>query len=394
MANKKVIFTCLFGQYDNLNQSPNFEGWDTILFTDQELKDTKGWRTILVDSRNPKLDSRRCKFLSHIYLSQYDLVCYQDANIVLKVPPPDSPMWLRHPRRKKVAEEIQYVLKVGKANRQTLALQMAYFRKQRFPDNAGLFQNGFFVRNHSERMNKLMELTFQIYEQFPTRDQLALPFASWKLATKPEGATNYYLKDSQIEYKGHLNEPIKERIQVHHITAARADKNLGKAVNQLIEGLPENDWICLRDIDTFPPYHEEFIKQVEEIANGSHAFSLIGCMTNRLGLEYQLVKGMFTELDVKVHREKAKELSVIKTIKPLSKMQTVGGLMMLFPKSIWRKVGKFPEGGISIKGNFVDYHFSKAVAKFGKLGIAEGVYLFHNYRIEAKDTRTYKDHLK
>lgn len=391
---KKAIFSCLFGEYDTLNQAPKFEGWDTILFTDQELKDSKGWIVKVIESTNPKLDSRRYKFLSHIHLKEYDLVCYQDANIILNEPPPDNPTWLRHPRRRKVSEEIQHVLKIGKANSQAIAQQMAFLRKNRFPDNAGLFQNGFFVRNHSEKMNRLMELTFSVYEQFQTRDQIALPYASWKLGIKPEGTTNYYLKDSQIEFKNHLHEPIKERIQVHHITAARSDKNLGKAVNQLIEGLPEQDWICLRDIDTFPPYHEEFIKQIDEIVNGSHGFALIGCMTNRLGLPYQLVKGMFTEWDIRVHREKAKELSKIKTIKALSKMQTVGGLMMLFPKSVWRKVGKFPEGGISIKGEFVDYHFSKAVGKIGRLGIAEGVYLFHAYRMEAKDTRTYKEHLK
>lgn len=391
---KKVIFSCLFGNYDTLNQAPKFEGWNTVLFTDRIPKHNNGWEIRVIESTNQKLDSRRYKFLSHIHLKEYDLVCYQDANIILSEPPPDKPTWLRHPRRKKVSEEGQYVLKLNKVSGQLMAQQMAFLRKNRFPDNAGLFQNGFFVRNHSERMNRLMELTFSIYEQFPTRDQIALPFASWRLATKPEGATNYYLKDSQIEFKNHLNEPIKERIQVHYITAARADKNLGKAVNQLIEGLPDQDWICLRDIDTIPPYHEGFIKQCEEIANSNSGYSLIGCMTNRIGLPYQLVKGMFTEWDMKKHREKAKELSSIKTIKPLSKMQTVGGVMMLFPKSVWQKAGKFPEGGISIKGEFVDYHFSRAVGKIGKLGIAEGVYLFHAYRMDAVDTRTHKDHLK
>lgn len=391
---KKTIFSCLFGEYDTLNKAPKFEGWDTVLFTDRIPKHNNGWEIRVIESTKHKLDSRRYKFLSHIHLKEYDLVCYQDANIILSEPPPDKPIWLRHPRRKKVAEEIQYLLKQNKVSGQLMAQQMAFLRKNRFPDNAGLFQNGFFVRNHSDKMNRLMELTFSIYEQFPTRDQIALPFASWRLATKPEGATNYYLKDSQIEFKNHLHEPIKERIQVHHITAARADKDLGKAVNQLIEGLPEQDWICLRDIDTFPPYHEEFIKQVEDIANSNHGYSLIGCMTNRLGLPWQLVPGMWDEWDMKKHLAKAKELSLNKKIKPLSRMQTVGGVMMLFPKSVWRKVGKFPEGGICIKGGFVDYHFSKAVGKVGKMGIAEGVYLYHNYRIEAKDTRTYKEHLK
>ncbi len=391
---KKAIFTCLFGNYDTLNPAPKFKGWDTILFTDTKPKNANGWIVKIVETTNPKLESRRYKFLSHIHLSEYDLVCYQDANLILNQAPPESPMWLRHPRRKKVAEEIQYVLKIGKANRQIIAQQMAFFRRQRFPDNAGLFQNSLFVREHNERMNKLMELTFSIYEQFQTRDQFALPYASWKLGIKPEGAKDYYLSEKHITYIPHITYSKTTRVQVHHITAARADKNFGRAVNELIQGLPDNDWICLRDIDTVPPFHEEFIKQCEEIANNPQGYSLIGCMTNRLGLPWQLVPGMWDEWDMKKHRDKAKELSLIKSIKPLKGLETVGGVMMMFPKSAWIKAGKFPEGAIEIKGKFVDYHFSMAVKKFGKLGIAEGVYLFHLYRSDAKDTRTYKGHLK
>lgn len=183
-------------------------------------------------------------------------------------------------------------------------------------------------------------------------------------------------------------------IHVHHITAARSDKNFGKAINELIEGLPEHDWICLRDIDTFPPYHEEFIKQCEEIANNPQGYSLIGCMTNRIGLPWQLVPGMFDVFDIKEHRQKAKELSQKNSIKALRGMETVAGVMMLFPKSAWIKACKFPEGAIQIRGKFVDYYFSQAVRKFGKLGIAEGIYLFHAYRMDAIDTRRHIQHLK
>jgi hypothetical protein len=170
--------------------------------------------------------------------------------------------------------------------------------------------------------------------------------------------------------------------QVHHITPARSDKNFGRAINQLIEHLPENDWICLRDIDSFPPDHVLFIKQCEQIANNPQGYFLIGCMTNRIGLTYQLVPNMYNEWDIRKHTEKARELASIKTIKPLTQMQTVGGVMMLFPKYTWQKIGGFPEGGVKIKGGYLDYHFSKSVK--GKKGIAEGIYLYHNYRVDGK----------
>ena len=67
-------------------------------------------------------------------------------------------------------------------------------------------------------------------------------------------------------------------IQVHHITPGRSDKNFGRSINQLIENLSDEDWICLRDIDTMPLHHRVFFKQCEDIAN-SGEFDLVGCMT-------------------------------------------------------------------------------------------------------------------
>lgn len=378
----KVIFTCLFGEYDELQQAPVFKGWGVpVLFTDKEPKDQKGWKVNLVSEGNPKIESRRYKLLSHLFLKDFDLVCYIDANMKLLKEPPSVPFWNAHPNRRKVIEEANRVIQLGKGNKYEIEIYLNSISNEGFKDNKGLFQNGFFVRRHSEQMNFLMQKTFDTVAKFEVRDQLSLPFACHLLNMYPEGLQRI----NQVHRFVRLAPHRSTKIQVHHITPARSDKDFGKAVNQIIEGLPDQDWICLRDIDTFPPYHEVFIKQIEAVANSNHGYSLLGCMTNRLGLDYQLVKGMFSEMDITKHREKAKELSIKNTIKPLSGAQTVGGVMMLFSKSTWLKAGKFPEGGIKIKGSFVDYHFSRSVAKFGKLGICEGIYLFHNYRIDSSN---------
>ena len=66
---------------------------------------------------------------------------------------------------------------------------------------------------------------------------------------------------------------------VHHITPGRADLNFGKAINHVIEFLPDDDWVCLRDIDTLPLHHRVFFKQCEDIAN-SGEWDLVSCKTN------------------------------------------------------------------------------------------------------------------
>ena len=64
--------------------------------------------------------------------------------------------------------------------------------------------------------------------------------------------------------------------------------------------------------------------------------------------------------------------------------------MMLFSKKTWLAIGKVPEGGISIGGNYIDYIISDKAKQFKlKIGIAKGIYLWHTYRIGM----TGKDHL-
>lgn len=170
-------------------------------------------------------------------------------------------------------------------------------------------------------------------------------------------------------------------IQVHHITPGRSDKNFGRSINQLIENLSDEDWICLRDIDTMPLHHRVFFKQCEEIAN-SNKFDLVGCMTNRLGLTYQLHDERISEnFDIKHHIEIAHKRYEKYGSEVEETENNIAGLMMLFPKRLWDDVGEFPEGGIHVNGEFLDYIFSKRTRRIGgRIGIAKGIYLFHIYR--------------
>lgn len=183
-------------------------------------------------------------------------------------------------------------------------------------------------------------------------------------------------------------------VKVHHITPGAADKNFGKAINDLIEGLPNEDWVCLRDIDTLPLHHRVFFKQCEDIAN-SGEFGLVGAMTNRLGLKYQLHNEELSEnFDIKDHLEIAHKRFEEFGSEVEEAPNLIAGLFMLFPKSIWLEVGKFPEGAIRINGKFLDYMFSHAVSKAGyKIGIAKGIYIFHIYREWLENVRVKYHHL-
>lgn len=189
-------------------------------------------------------------------------------------------------------------------------------------------------------------------------------------------------------------------INVAHITPGRSDLNYGKAINDIVKCLPDDFWVCLRDIDTMPAYHEVFFKQVEDIANTD--FGLVGCMTNRLGLKNQLINGILSEnTDWKNERaigktQYAKYGSNVREMdfKKENIADCIGGVMQLFPKKVWKAVGGFREGQLLMDGGFIDWHFSKAIIEKGyRVGIADGIYMIHMYRPDAANPKSAIQHL-
>jgi GT2 family glycosyltransferase len=167
---------------------------------------------------------------------------------------------------------------------------------------------------------------------------------------------------------------------IHYITPGRPDKNFGKAINDIVKGLPDNDWICLRDIDTLVLDHSTLFKQLDEIVKlHGKEYDMFGAITNDLGLKRQLYKGELSRTyNLEDHHAIAKKLSEEKYSEvTYDKNSYIGGFFMLFSKAIWQKIGGLPEG-LVIKGKFIDYIFSKMVKKAGgRIGICQGVYIYH-----------------
>lgn len=388
---RKALFTVFLGGYDHPPIAPRYAGWDTVVFTDQKVD---GWdRVIHVKPTDiPAVESRRYKWLSHLFLPEYDQVCYFDANMKIVWPLPEYPFRIRHFKRRTVREEADACnAQVHRCTVESIENQMAAYTG--FTDQVPLYLNGFFSRLHNPIENALHEKVFEIVQKYTPRDQLALPYAMWLSGYAQEKEEDGYFFKKYIRMVPHKKvASIFGELSVHHITPGRSDKNFGKAINSIISKLPDTDWICLRDIDTVPLNHEQFFLQCEEIAK-SNKFGLVGCMTNRLGLKHQLHNGEFSEnMDMAHHRKIALELTEKhgSEVKPAT--ASIAGLFMLFPKSTWLKVGGFPEGGILLSGKLLDYHFWESVMKKGiKVGVAKGIYLWHSYRL-GKDRKN-KDHL-
>lgn len=395
---KKAIYTVLLGGYDHIPKPVKKSGWDDILFTDQQIS-AYGWKKVIVvpASARPDLASRDYKWRSHIHLPEYDLVCYRDANIEIIGKLPDHPFRIIHGRRKSVREEADACnAQVHRCTVESIEEELKWMKEQGFPDETGLFLNGIFARMHTPKENALCEYVWEILNRFTPRDMLALPFAMWKLKYTSVFFQSREWAHKIFRIKRHriTNPPIHggyKKITVHHITPGRSDRNLGKAINDIVRLLDADDWVCLRDIDCMPMYHEVFYEACEAMANSNKA-DLIGCVTNRLGLPLQRIEGMYEETDIMQHRKKAIELYEKEGVRVDVVQDNIAGLMMLFSVKIWKKVGGFPEGNIMQNGSFIDFVFSKKVRSYqGKIGIARGIYILHWYRMD-KDRKD-KSHL-
>lgn len=400
---KKAIYTVVLDGYDYFPRPVlNNPSWDKIVFTDINVSPTvrQKWdKVIRIETTSrPDIQSRNVKWLSHKWLPEYKLVCYHDANIDIVKHIPERPFRIKHQARSTIRQEADALNKsLKRFTVDEIERHLKYYFDSGFKDDEGLFLNGLFARYHSKKENELSELVFNHINKFTSRDQLVLPFAMWKLNYKQNNIIDYKFFKTHAKYRLHkkTHKIIGGPIRVHHITPARSDKNYGKAINDIVKVLPDDDWICLRDIDTLPLDHVSFIKQCEDIAKDGR-FGLVSCMTNRLGLPWQLIHGkMLSEKETNIDHEI--EVAKKAVLKHGSKVEEapreIAGVMMLFPKKVWTEVGGFREGGIIFGNQLLDNIFYEAVkAKGYKVGIAKGIYLLHLYRWR-ENTRRYKKHL-
>lgn len=137
------------------------------------------------DFADPRKESRKYKILSNLYLD-CDVSIYMDANI--------APVWHpkrmveellgtadmavhRHPVRKCLYAEAAKVIALRKDIASTVNQQVSHYEKQGYPQNNGLYECGFIIRRHNERIRRFNNEWFAQVTRFSTRDQISFPYA-------------------------------------------------------------------------------------------------------------------------------------------------------------------------------------------------------------------------
>lgn len=185
--NKKAIFTCNIGGYDNDPQPPTLnKDWTKILLSDVEPPKHKFDEFILLDKTDrPDLLSKQVKWQPHIFLPNYDLYCWYDSNMKVVRELPPKPFRIIHPRRKNIKEELDACIRQNhRWSKESLEAQYKFMLENGLQDKVGLFLNGFHCRENNEIDRLIGDLVVDMLNNFTTRDQIAFPYILEKLNYK------------------------------------------------------------------------------------------------------------------------------------------------------------------------------------------------------------------
>lgn len=209
--NRKVIYTCLVGGYDNLLQPKVVdESFDYICFTDDISGQRLGvWemRPIAYKSAIKSQVSRYPKILPHMELPEYEYSLYMDASLQIlsaefyksinaKIESGCLIAQVKHciPPVDCIYDEIVNAYGYNVVTFMKAWKQTRYLRRNHFPKHVGLFENNLIFRKHgNELVEYLMSQWWNEYLKGGPRDQFSLMYVYWKNNYMPD-----YLLDEDV----------------------------------------------------------------------------------------------------------------------------------------------------------------------------------------------------
>jgi hypothetical protein len=193
--NKKkiAVYTAISNNYDSL-KLPITESKDIdfICFTDNDNLKSDKWKITTIEEQNldPIRLAKKVKVLPHIYLSEYDLSLWVDANFLITHDLNELfntylskglIACFRHPYRNCIYEEAKACIDIKRDKKSIIEKQMSKYQSLKYPEKNGLISSGAILRQHNDpKIIKLSEDWWKEIVQFSIRDQLSFNYAAWK----------------------------------------------------------------------------------------------------------------------------------------------------------------------------------------------------------------------
>ena len=176
---KIVVYTAIFGGYNELIEQPQFENVDYVCFTDRRIVTGK----VVVVPKPPVGDdntrnNRYYKILPHLHLPEYQYSIYIDGNFIIKKNPQllienflneevsmacfDHNQTIMDPRNC-VYQEYEAIVALAetenkvKDDLEVIKNHIDFLKSENYPENNGLISGGVLVRKHTdEKLIKVM----------------------------------------------------------------------------------------------------------------------------------------------------------------------------------------------------------------------------------------------
>lgn len=218
--NKKiVIYTGIFGNYDTL-LPPLYrdEGVDYICYTDDKNLTSSDWqiRYVECEQENMALEVRKYKCLPHIFMADYDVSVWIDANIQIQSSilnyieenmQDTGMLFFVHYARNCIYEEGAINILLHKENTGKIVEQMYEYHKEKYPEHNGLFCGNFIVREHNRQtVAAIMEQWYAEVRKRSLRDQLSLPYVLWKNKIRPDVCWGYVNDNKYVKVYEHADQ--------------------------------------------------------------------------------------------------------------------------------------------------------------------------------------------
>lgn len=193
-----AVVTAMTGGKDQM-VDPGVAGTDAdfIAFTDAPQPGLERWKVqpIPTWSSDPVFAHRRharaIKVLATMFLPEYEFVIWHDAHCDLRVVPevlvnrfleqPKADIAaFRHTKRQCAYDEARRVIWKDLDSYPVVKAQVRFMRKAGFPAEAGLFETPLIIRRNCSAVRSLELAWWDQIARYSSRDQISLPYASWK----------------------------------------------------------------------------------------------------------------------------------------------------------------------------------------------------------------------
>lgn len=195
-----AVYTFISGRYDYLKSFDKefSKEADFYYFTDnpQEAPAESGKYkvvTIPIIKGYERYTARWYKILSDILFPEYDYTIWIDGTVSLQ----ESPRKLiekylssfevaafKYPDEDCIYSHAEKCVAAGRFSISDIAPHMEYYRKNGFPEHAGLCEMRIVLRKNTNQIKLFNKLWFETYDKWLTCDQLCFNYCTWRLGIK------------------------------------------------------------------------------------------------------------------------------------------------------------------------------------------------------------------